>query len=715
MQKEATIPVPKLRYQFTDPWYLKVLKGLGVLAALALMFLVVVTPLDLKAQAILGGMGIAVLLVLNRFNGRFVSLVLIFISIIVSSRYIHWRLSTTLGWTWSLETIMAPLLLAAETYTYVVLLFGYLQTSWPLFRKPAAMPEELGTWPTVDVFIPTYNEPLRVVRATVLAAQQMDWPSMKLRIYILDDGRRPDFKKFASAAGVGYITRPDNAHAKAGNINHALKKTHGEYVAIFDCDHVPTRSFLQMTMGWFFRDRKLAMVQAPHHFYSPDPFERNLGTFRKVPNEGELFYGLIQPGNDLWNSVFFCGSCAVLKRTALLDVGGVAVETVTEDAHTALKMHRKGYTTAYLWLPQASGLATESLSAHIGQRIRWARGMAQIFRTDNPLLGRGLSFAQRICYANAMLYFFSALPRIIFLIAPLSFLFFQTHIFNATPLMVVVYALPHLVHAMTTNARTYGRYRHSFWGEVYEVVLSFYTVVPTTVALLAPKRGTFNVTTKGGNVKERYFDGRIALPYLLLFGLNLAGFGIGLWQVIAGHPRTDAFLINMFWASFNLIVLGAALSVAWEKRQVRDANRVDVKLPAMLRTESEKTFACTTTDLSLHGARVDLAAEHGMKLGEPVSISLFLKGREYPLAARMIGTDSAGLRVKFETLTIEEESWLVRALFSRWDAWTDWRFEHDQDRITRALFQVIAHGVIGIARTATLPFRFRRRASEEIS
>jgi cellulose synthase (UDP-forming) len=96
-------------------------------------------------------------------------------------------------------------------------------------------------------------------------------------------------------------------------------------VAIFDCDHVPTRSFMQVTLGWFLRDRKLGMLQTPHHFYSPDPFERNLSKFRLIPNESELFYGIVQDGNDFWNATFFCGSCAVLRRTALNEIGGIAV------------------------------------------------------------------------------------------------------------------------------------------------------------------------------------------------------------------------------------------------------------------------------------------------------------------------------------------------------------------------------------------------------
>jgi len=187
-----------------------------------------------------------------------------------------------------------------------------------------------------------------------------------------------------------------------------------------------------------------------------------------VPNEGNLFYGLIQDGNDLWNATFFCGSCAVLKRRPLQEIGGIAVETVTEDAHTALKLHRRGYNTAYLRQVLAGGLATESLSGHIGQRIRWARGMAQIFRLDNPLTGRGLSCLQRLCYTNAMLHFFSGIPRLVFLTAPLAYLYFQFHIINAAAATIALYALPHMVQSSLANSHIQGRFRHSFWNEAYE-------------------------------------------------------------------------------------------------------------------------------------------------------------------------------------------------------------------------------------------------------
>ena len=239
--------------------------------------------------------------------------------------------------------------------------------------------------------IPTYNEDLAIVKGTVYAAMGLDWPADKLTIWLLDDGGRAAFRDFAEEAGIRYVARSTHEHAKAGNINHALKMATGDLVAIFDCDHLPTRSFLQMTVGWFYRIPVWAWSRPP-----PLLLRRSVrtqpATVSQDAERGALFYGLVQDGNDMWDASFFCGSCAVIKRTALDEIGGIAVETVTEDAHTSLRLHRLGYTSAYIRIPLAAGLATESLSAHIGQRIRWARGMVQILRLDNPSSARGSSW-----------------------------------------------------------------------------------------------------------------------------------------------------------------------------------------------------------------------------------------------------------------------------------------------------------------------------------
>lgn len=659
--------------------------------------ILVITPMTLHQQLTLSVAIFIAALVVNRFPGRLPTLALVFLSVVVSSRYMYWRITETMVMDNVLDLVLAAGLLMAEIYAFVVLLLGYVQTAWPLERKPQPLPADRSLWPTVDILIPTYNEPLSVVRPTVLAAMSIDWPRDKLNIFVLDDGRREQFREFCAQAGVAHVTREDNRHAKAGNINAALKKTSGEFVAIFDCDHTPTRSFLQVTMGWFGRDPKLAMVQTPHHFYSADPFEKNLETFHTVPNEGELFYGLIQDGNDLWNATFFCGSCAVLRRSACEEIGGIAVETVTEDAHTALKMHRAGYDTAYLALPQAAGLATESLSGHVGQRIRWARGMTQIFRTDNPLLGRGLSWAQRLCYINAMLHFLYGLPRLIYLTAPLAYLVFGASVIHASAAMIFAYALPHIFHANLTNSRIQGRFRYLFWNEVYEAVLAWHIFRPTLVALINPKLGAFNVTAKGGLIEKEYFDTQIAKASLLLLLFNFIGVGFGLWRLSwVDEERIATVWLNLAWTLYNLVILGACVAAANESRQVRAAHRVDLRMPAVLHIHGRPPIACQTFDFSIGGLGIDLPGEMHLASGTSLDVSLFQGENEhrFPATVRFSGGKRMGLRL--EGLTLAQEHAFVQCTISRPDIWSERWGRHPRVPAHRVLAHIARISAVGL-------------------
>jgi cellulose synthase (UDP-forming) len=676
----------------------KILMFFVLLLGMALAVIVILAPLSIPNQAAFAVVILISALLLYRMPGRFVTMVLVALSIIVSSRYLLWRFTSTMHLANWVEYLLGAMLLGAEIYSFTVMLFGFVQSSWPLRRRPVPMPEDISSWPSVDVMIPTYNESIDVVRATVMAAQSMDWPADKLNVYLLDDGRREEFRQFADQAGVGYLTRPDNAHAKAGNINTALKKCRGDLVAIFDCDHVPTRAFLQLSVGWFMRDEKLAMVQTPHHFHTPDPFERNLKTYNRVPNEGLLFYGLILPGNDMWNAVFFCGSCAVMRRSALDEIGGIAHDTVTEDAHTGLKFHRKGFNSAYLRIPLASGLATESLSAHVGQRIRWARGMVQIWRIDNPLIGRGLNFMQRLCYNAAMIHFLNGLPRLIFLCAPLTFLILGVNIFNAPAAAVLAFAIPHLVHSIFTTSRIQGRYRHSFWAEIYEAVLAFNILIPTTLALISPKLGKFNVTEKGGLVQEDFYDRKIARPFIFLFFLNLIGIGIGIWRIVSELNPIDSVIVNLGWGCYNLIVLGAALAAAYEIKQRRRSTRLALKVPGILLLPTDHAVPCHTSNISRGGAAVEASTEIQVSTGDPLFIVMLLEGEEVTLPARVVSSNGEFVRVEFDDLSLEQERGLIRVLYSRADAWIGWTDLIKKDRPLQSWFRLIRHSLTGLPR-----------------
>ncbi|PKH23734.1 UDP-forming cellulose synthase catalytic subunit [Enterobacterales bacterium CwR94] len=684
--------------------------ALSVFAS-GMALLCITQPFDIFTQFIFVLLIWGLAMVVRRIPGRMATLMLIVLSLTVSCRYLWWRYTQTLNWDDPLSLTFGLLLIAAETYAWIVLILGYFQTLWPLNRQPVSMPQDIRSWPTIDLLIPTYNESLSVVKPTVYAALGIDWPRDKLNIWILDDGNRHEFRDFAASVDVGYVARPTHEHAKAGNINYALAHhCRAEYVAIFDCDHVPTRSFLQVALGWFIKDPRLAVLQTPHHFFSPDPFERNLGRFRKTPNEGTLFYGLVQDGNDLWDAAFFCGSCAVIRRSALDEIGGIAVETVTEDAHTSLRLHRAGYTSAYLRIPQAAGLATESLSAHIGQRIRWARGMVQIFRLDNPLFGKGLKLVQRLCYANAMLHFLAGIPRLIFLLAPLAFLLCHAYIIFAPALAIAIYVLPHMLHTSLTNSRIQGRWRHSFWSEVYETVLAWYIARPTTVALFNPHKGKFNVTAKGGLVEERHLDWVITRPYMMLVMLNVAGVIAAGFRIAWGPPtEIMTVLVSLIWVLYNLIILGGAVAVSVEARQIREAHRVEIAMPAALMKADGHMLPCTLRDYSDGGVGAELRVEHEFEENEEVWLLLRRGQQEFSFPCRVQRTFGRRVGIRLHELTKAQHIEFIQCTFARADTWALWQDSFPEDKPVQSLMDIVVLGFKGYVRLAEYgPPQFRQ-------
>jgi cellulose synthase (UDP-forming) len=670
-------------------------------------------------QAILGGVSLLLALTANRLSAsRVITLALMLISITATLRYAWWRVhlltdffsdpgNTRIG----VDSVFMLILISAEAYTILIMVLGYMQTMCPLKRMPIRLPDDEDRWPHVDILIPTYNEPLSLVRYTALAANAIDYPPEKLHVYILDDGTRQEFKDFAHQAGVGYLTRLQHNHAKAGNINHALTTMSSPFVAIFDCDHVPTRSFLQMTLGWMIADPRLAMLQTPHHFYSPDPFQRNLMRYKTIPSEAELFYGIIQDGNDFWNATFFCGSCALIRRTALDEVGGIAVETVTEDAHTSLRMQKLGYGTAYINIAQAAGLATETLSAHVGQRVRWARGMIQIFRTENPLLARGMKLSQRLCYFNAMAHFMYPVPRLVFLGAPLVYMLLGRSIIPGYWVAILAYGVPHLILSSLTNSRIQGRHRHSFWNEIYETVLAPYILAPTLLALINPKLGKFNVTDKGSTLSETHFDGRISRPTKWMLLINFIGVLVAPYRIFIKDPEHKGTVIaNLVWIFFNMVILGVAAAVANEQKQRRETVRIAAKIPVRMDLQDGQKVYGMTVDMSVGGAAVKFSGNAHFAMGDLFRLAFPKHADDEDIGAKVVGLSDGELRLAFSVLTIAEQETLTRALYSRADAWLTPPENIEVDRPFRSLARVSVLAFTGIYQICRSLFPERRIA-----
>lgn len=673
-----------------------------MLLSLGLTLLFVTQPLSLTYQFIFMGIIWLIAVLINSVRNRISLIIMIFMSIMIASRYIWWRCTSTVVFYDWMSALFSLSLFAAEFYSFIVMILSYIQISWVLDRKPYPLPQDCTIWPTVDIFIPTYNEPLDVVKPCILAAADLDWPKDKLKVHILDDGSREEFEKYAKHIGVNYIKREKHDHAKAGNINHALTVTDGELIAIFDCDHIPTRAFLQMTVGWMVHDQNIALVQTPHHFYSDDPFEKNLGIKGKVPAENSLFHDFIQKGNDMWNATMFCGSCAVIRRKPLEEIGGIAQETVTEDAHTSLRLNARGYSSAFISIPLAAGLSTESLGDHINQRIRWARGMVQIFRVDNPIFKKGLTLAQRICFSNAMIHFLHGLPRIIFLLAPLPYLFFNIYVIFASGLAILAYVLPYMVISTMTNSRIQGKRRFFFWGAIYETILSWYITIPTTVALISPKHGKFNVTAKGASNSSTYFDWNVSRVYIGLILLNLAGFFTGICHMFTDTSETVTILVNLGWVLYNLLILGAAAAVALEKKQVRSSPRVYTKLPAVLELNNGEKIDVKITDFSQAGLGVALPdiPEHFswsdfIDVRHPLYINLFQAGTTYRFRCSVQRLQDCNLGLEMLLNTRQDNMEFIRCTFATADRWLYDENISQKDTLFRGIHMLFTLGFNG--------------------
>ena len=524
--------------------------------------------------------------------------VFILVATFLSLRYLWWRAFETLIYTNPLDFIGMTALFVAEMYSLTLQLLSLFVNLSPLERAPAPLPADRAEWPTVDVFIPTYSEDEEIVRLTALAATQIDYPASKLRVYILDDGgtrakrndpargeeawkRRYRLKDVARSLGVEYLTRETNSHAKAGNLNHALEHSSGEFILFLDCDHVPTANIIQDTVGHFLRDPGLFLVQTPHFFVNAAPAERSLGGGAPVPDESEMFYRVIHPGLDTWNASYFCGSAAVMRRSMLEEIGGVRGESITEDAETAFELHRRGYRSVYVNKPMICGLAPEAYSDYVLQHTRWAQGMVQIFLLHNPLFCSGLTIAQRLCYLNVCLFWFFGVVRVIYFVAPAGFLVFGLSIYHASAPQVLAYALPYVIANFIVSDFLFGRTRRPFFSEIYESVQSVFLAPAVLSTLRNPRKPAFKVTPKGAGMQREQLNA-LSFFFFAILCLNAVAAVSGVTRIWLQPEFRETIYVTLAWSLYNVYLCVLSLGALWERRQSRRHHRLVVSGQAMV-------------------------------------------------------------------------------------------------------------------------------------
>lgn len=556
---------------------------------------------------------------------RSVRFTVIGISLFLSLRYLYWRATETLPLQYGpVDIACGVILLLTECYCFLIAALGYLTNINPINRTTIPLPADTSLLPHVDVYIPTYDEDLHILSPTLIAASQLRYPKDKLHVYVLDDGgteqkcknsdplkaaaairRASELKAIARQFGATYLTRERNIRAKAGNINNALSKTNGDLIAIFDCDHVPSADFLEKTVGFFLADSKLFLVQTPHNLINADPLERNLSRFDRSPGENELFYGAYKQGLDSWGATFFCGSAALLSRSALVNIGGFATQTVTEDAETTLEALKKGYRTLYYNHAMISGLQPETFSSFIQQRVRWAQGMIQIFLLKNPWLQPRLTFMQRVLFTNLALSWFFPIQRLIMLLTPPAVLLFSITVADAKVEDMLIFILPSVFGSLLTSQYLYGQLRWPFTSILYEVLQSMHLSAGIFKVLRSPRAPKFHVTPKG-ELLERDFISALAKPFYLLLLLTAAAIIAGAIRYLNNESNQNVILFITIWAAGDLVLLLCALGITFEKRQRRIEPRNAVNTPIILRTEDLVPLHGTMVDASASGAKLNL-------------------------------------------------------------------------------------------------------------
>jgi cellulose synthase (UDP-forming) len=538
--------------------------------------------------------------------------------------YLVWRI----GWSGEgANPVAFALLLVTEIYGLWAL--GIL--TWFSWSRPETLRPETTPGRKVDVYVCTYDEPAEVIMATLAGCRALTYPHTT---YLLDDGRREEMRELAELAGAEYMTRPDNSHAKAGNINAALPRTGGELILILDADHVPMPDALDATVGYF-DDERMAIVQTPHDFFNHDSAQH----YNAGRHEQSLFYRVICPGKDRHGAAYWCGSAALINRHALLEIGGVATETIAEDFHTTIRLQRHGWRSRYHDEVLVQGLAPHDLDSYLLQRDRWARGNLAVFTlSESPLRARELRPLQRLSYF-ASLFAYLAPPMRLLLLLTLALVMLT----GALPMKISVLALgalwvPYIVlnlGAGSALARGYMRIPETAHYEL--LTMEIYT--RALRCIFKPSKTAFKVTPKQGNDGGGIESIRKLHLVLLCTVLLLVGTVLRLLDLAGVGPLPDlpgiAAIVVPLLGIYELRRLLKTVFKVGRRHQRRLVYRFEGDAPAHCFPEGGHVPA-RLIDASAAG--VGLVAEMELEIGTQPAVLLDLEdagGTSHEVAAQI--------------------------------------------------------------------------------
>lgn len=477
---------------------------------------------------------------------------------------------------------------------------------------------------TVDVFITTINESVDLMRKTIIASKNMDYDHVT---WVLDDGKRPEMKALAEQYGVRYLARENNEHAKAGNLNYAFEHSEGDFICVFDADHCPQRNFITNTIGYFVDDN-VAFVQTPQDFYNLDSYQhRQAQGNKRVWTEQSLFFRVIQRGKDYWNAAFFCGSCAIVRRSALESIGGFATGTLTEDLHTSLRLHKKGYRSIYMQQSMAYGVAPSSIGPFLSQRIRWGQGAMQVWKMEGILTAKGLTIAQRLNYLASVLTYFDGWQKGLFYLSPVIVLLTGVMPIDAINADFLMHFIPFYLLSFLVFEEVGRGYGKMFYIEQYNFGRFFAFAWATLAWFGSNNKRDFKVTNK--NLSQNDASKRILMPQIVVLGINIFAIPLGcLLYYFYDYLPIEGVITNVIWALINSGIAFSLLSFTKNvSRFKRSDYRFPINLPAEVTIAGSTTFV-TVDNISSSGCKFYGAFPEMLDVENKISGRIVLPGGE---------------------------------------------------------------------------------------
>lgn len=589
-----------------------------------------------------------------------------------SVRYFFWR-STTLNTAHPFSFACSLALFLIEIISLVSIALQFYPS---IFFNPKTRIHQANQFfqsriekaPSVDVFIPTYNETVKMVRRAVLACRGIDYPNKT--IYILDDGRRPAMAKLASELGVNYIARPDNLHRKAGNLNHALSCTTGSLIAVFDCDFIPFKQFLYRTIG-FFSDPQVALVQTPQHYFNSDFHLRNLGLDFLMPSDLDSFFHYNQVVRDHFNAVICCGTSYVARREALVSVGGYYTKCIVEDYQTATSLMIKGWRIVYLDEILSLGEVPRTFRDYLDQRLRWLQGNVQIYFCwkDLPIWTK-LGSWQKSFFVSQAIYCFMPFFRAGYIILPLMSFVIGFTLIAAPPAEYLFYGLPFTLILHGILSWQSDNHYSQVWTEIYESLFCF----PAIARLARMARNPMGnigslVTNKDAINLEQSMDIQLAWPllsYLAIFSLTLlARYGLPLIDPAWMRSPFEGEEIMLAWNLYNAMIILICVMACIDRPVRRRHDRFPLETIARLRIGSQELWG-VTQDVSEGG--LTMALTDRVVTLEGSDALLELPQSKLTLPSRIVRRTSKHgypvLGLEFLLETADQEEALIRLLYN---------------------------------------------------